>query len=512
MPASPIYRKTHLLVSPGFLLALVLLLVNDHVLKAAYPGWFTGKLSDFAGLFCFPLFFVALLPKYGKSIYILTAFGFLYWKLPLSNGFIELIATQFHFEIQRTLDYSDWMALLILPFSYKYSFRKATQPAPWQTKLYWASGMVAIVAFVATSPVKHELMYNPYPHVLASGFYNCEYHDSLVYLCSEKTDIRLEVPVSLGDSVTHSSPAHFSLVDTAGKSLSDIKPNYVSVLHPFGIVYSTNYSRASPENRLGLLDFSGKRILHERYRILASLYEHSDLSVFQLHKRELDSANRLTSPSPVLFLQCRTDDSVYVMDENLTVVTELAEKSIQVLSKNALLVTRQGTREPIDNPIGVKEHDFLMKHELDFPGTRYAIIGLDGQYLVPPIIEALFYSGGDLWTLVCGTDLLVFDANSLKVVREVERKFPSGILMSHREIPSRATFYKGQWSLVDQGNSRTFRFPTSNRLDNSLVALQFMLKLWNADEQRKSYAWVCFDFNGMPIGVRQQYVAVELKK
>jgi hypothetical protein len=36
--------------------AILLLLVNDHVLKGAYPGWITGKLSDVAGLIFFPLF------------------------------------------------------------------------------------------------------------------------------------------------------------------------------------------------------------------------------------------------------------------------------------------------------------------------------------------------------------------------------------------------------------------------------------------------------------------------
>ncbi len=33
----------------------MLLVVNDHLLKATIPGWWTGKLSDFAGLAFFPL-------------------------------------------------------------------------------------------------------------------------------------------------------------------------------------------------------------------------------------------------------------------------------------------------------------------------------------------------------------------------------------------------------------------------------------------------------------------------
>jgi hypothetical protein len=35
--------------------AVALLILNDHVLKGAYPGPITGKVSDFAGLIFFPL-------------------------------------------------------------------------------------------------------------------------------------------------------------------------------------------------------------------------------------------------------------------------------------------------------------------------------------------------------------------------------------------------------------------------------------------------------------------------
>ena len=44
---------------PVALAALVLLVVNDHILKAASPGWLTGKLSDVAGLVFFPLLVAA---------------------------------------------------------------------------------------------------------------------------------------------------------------------------------------------------------------------------------------------------------------------------------------------------------------------------------------------------------------------------------------------------------------------------------------------------------------------
>ncbi len=49
------------LVGPVPLLAVAALAVNDHVLKARFPGLVTGKLSDFAGAFVLPLFVSAAL-------------------------------------------------------------------------------------------------------------------------------------------------------------------------------------------------------------------------------------------------------------------------------------------------------------------------------------------------------------------------------------------------------------------------------------------------------------------
>lgn len=55
--AMPVEEFAH----PWPLLAMALLGVNDHLLKGSgwLPGWVTGKLSDFAGLFFFPLFVTA---------------------------------------------------------------------------------------------------------------------------------------------------------------------------------------------------------------------------------------------------------------------------------------------------------------------------------------------------------------------------------------------------------------------------------------------------------------------
>jgi hypothetical protein len=48
------------MLHPVALAALTVLVLNDHVWKARYPGWVTGKLSDVAGLIVFPLVACAL--------------------------------------------------------------------------------------------------------------------------------------------------------------------------------------------------------------------------------------------------------------------------------------------------------------------------------------------------------------------------------------------------------------------------------------------------------------------
>lgn len=49
------------LLHPVALIAIAVLVINDHVLKDAYPSWLTGKLSDVAGLVFFPLLLAVLL-------------------------------------------------------------------------------------------------------------------------------------------------------------------------------------------------------------------------------------------------------------------------------------------------------------------------------------------------------------------------------------------------------------------------------------------------------------------
>jgi uncharacterized membrane protein len=46
---------------PVAVIALIVLVANDHAWKYSHPGWLTGKLSDVAGLIVFPLVLCAAL-------------------------------------------------------------------------------------------------------------------------------------------------------------------------------------------------------------------------------------------------------------------------------------------------------------------------------------------------------------------------------------------------------------------------------------------------------------------
>jgi hypothetical protein len=112
-------KKFEKLTHIRFVIALLLLLCNDFYWKSAFHNAFTGKLSDFAGLFAFPYFLSVVWNAPPKRIYFLTALGFIFWKSSYSNHFIEMW-NAYLFEIQRVVDYADLIALMILPISYQY--------------------------------------------------------------------------------------------------------------------------------------------------------------------------------------------------------------------------------------------------------------------------------------------------------------------------------------------------------------------------------------------------------
>lgn len=156
-------RNFALLTSPAFLVALALLLANDFVFKPLFHNQLTGKLSDFAGLFAFALFWMAFFPRRKTVVNLLIACAFAFWKSAFSQNSIEAWNALPLFDVSRVVDYTDLFALIMLPCAQIYaqqvrplsriSFRFAPQ----------AFALVALFAFAATSPA-------PDPHRRSAYF------------------------------------------------------------------------------------------------------------------------------------------------------------------------------------------------------------------------------------------------------------------------------------------------------------------------------------------------------
>ena len=141
--------NTDSLASPAFVAAVLLLLINDFVLKPQIGNAVTGKLSDFAGLFAFPFFWSAFFVRYRVPIYWGTAAAFLLWKLPLSDPWIDAWNSASTFQVARVVDPSDLLALAVLPLSYGFAVNhRGIAVRPLATV---AIALVSLFAFVATS-------------------------------------------------------------------------------------------------------------------------------------------------------------------------------------------------------------------------------------------------------------------------------------------------------------------------------------------------------------------------
>ncbi|MCV9386394.1 hypothetical protein [Reichenbachiella ulvae] len=143
--------RIDILGSPLFLLGLAILILNDFVLKYEYSNVLTGKLSDFTGLFIFPIFFSALFPKYARIIYGLTILIFGYWNSSISQGLINLLNNS-GIHVGRTVDPTDFLAFSVLPFSFIYFKNQITHlESRIITPIGTIIGAVAIFSFVATT-------------------------------------------------------------------------------------------------------------------------------------------------------------------------------------------------------------------------------------------------------------------------------------------------------------------------------------------------------------------------
>ncbi len=123
-------RTVAALTHPASLLAIALMLFNDFVLKAAAPGWLTGKLSDFAGLVILPILaagMLALLPWHERwqtrapilgGVLLVGAWFALVKSVPALNQAFVQVAARAGAPVRLVLDSGDLLALSMLPLSY----------------------------------------------------------------------------------------------------------------------------------------------------------------------------------------------------------------------------------------------------------------------------------------------------------------------------------------------------------------------------------------------------------
>lgn len=114
MTSPPTPRPGDALLSPVFLLSLLVLGVNDHLLKAAFPGWLTGKLSDFAGVFAFAVALGVALGGRRVAGAVLAGALFAWWKTPLAQPALDAWNALPLFDVARVVDATDLFALLVL--------------------------------------------------------------------------------------------------------------------------------------------------------------------------------------------------------------------------------------------------------------------------------------------------------------------------------------------------------------------------------------------------------------
>lgn len=153
-------------------LSIGLLVLNDHVHKAAMPSWATGKLSDFAGLYFFPFLLAVALSlvldrigwparRTGTLAFALTAGLFAAAKAsPWGNALAgDVLMRAFAVRVSIVLDPTDLVALLALWPAWllwrrnEQGGRGRPRPVPRGAWLALAAGALATVATSPCQPV-----------------------------------------------------------------------------------------------------------------------------------------------------------------------------------------------------------------------------------------------------------------------------------------------------------------------------------------------------------------------
>ena len=146
-------RDKHWILNYVFLGCLILLFLNDHYFKYVYTSWFTGKLSDAAGIVLLPLLLVFLIPGLRRYSIALSGVLFVFWKSPCSQGLINFYNAHSFLPTSRVVDATDLYVLLLLTIPH-YIIEKIDKLRRLHIDRVPAAVVLlpAIAALVATSP------------------------------------------------------------------------------------------------------------------------------------------------------------------------------------------------------------------------------------------------------------------------------------------------------------------------------------------------------------------------
>ena len=156
-------RRKTLVLNPLYLLGLILLILNDAVLKWQYSNLITGKLSDFAGLLITPILLAYLIPKFKRHFTCIVGLLFIVWKSPMSTPLLDSINSLTALKFSRVQDYTDLIALSILPLSHHLIMSRQGRFNPELIKrrsvmvVRQLVILISVFALTATSMIRQEI-------------------------------------------------------------------------------------------------------------------------------------------------------------------------------------------------------------------------------------------------------------------------------------------------------------------------------------------------------------------
>jgi hypothetical protein len=258
-------RLNAIITTWPFLLSLTLLLLNDGWLKAAHPGFVTGKLSDFAGITVVALLLLAIYPRRYLRIAGGLAMGFLWWKSPASDGFIEAFNQLGWFRIGRTVDYGDLTALAVLPLCRALNVRRDRYAIPWpllRRALLFPIMAATLFGILGTSsiPTVHEYVVRP---IAATETLQRKAVADVIYA------VATAYGLTCRDCQIATEAGNYSDADRDSRSGVTLRYKFLNThavsfhitAYPSGIVFGTAGSQKAHELREAI-----KRALAERFK------------------------------------------------------------------------------------------------------------------------------------------------------------------------------------------------------------------------------------------------------